>query len=172
MKKYSAYLLIAMGCFAGAAHANSDVKFAGSVSNTTCDLIPDTGISGVAGLLQLGTVAPSAVGTAKEVVLRLDNNQAGCAALPDAAIATISWMGNLDSRGVINQNGTASDAWVRFTTVNAEGGTQADITSTKSSADFIGSTLKADGAKFSAVLNGGTNPGTFVSASAFVVSYP
>lgn len=159
-----------LGAVSHLAYAGSgEVRFVGVVTDTTCDLLPKVD-GAVNNLIQLGTSSVGGKAGAKDFALTLNPNQPGCV-LADDGIATISWAGPLNENGLGNQSGTATDAWVNIKTINATDTSPKDINSTANSASFTGKIVKTDGAKFSAELNGGTTPGEFASAAAFVVAY-
>lgn len=171
MKKIiiSVLALSAMGMSGVVAAASGDVQFIGAVTATTCDLTPEVG-GAVTNMVQLGTASTSAAATPVHFTLKADNSQ-GCNALTSNDIAEISWGGPFNATGLSNQGGTATDAWVKLSSVNAKTTNIVDMTASRLTVDFAGDTLNTDGAKFSAELNGGTIPGNYSSAAAFVVAY-
>ncbi|MGL4666765.1 MAG: hypothetical protein ACRCWR_02400 [Saezia sp.] len=169
MKKIFACTLIALGCMAGTAHASQgEVRFIGSVTDITCDIVPDVG-GAVKDTVQLGRVA---IGSVADVVnFKLAPNPTGdeCLGLTGKT-ANIAWTGNFTEAGLANHTGTATDAWVKIDAVNSEGTNKA-ITSTNTASDWTGDKLLSEGAQFTAQLNGGNVAGNFETAAAFVVSY-
>lgn len=165
----SAIAMSFMGTVNTASAANGDVQFIGSVSGTTCDLVPEVG-GAVNKVVQLGTVTPSTAGTAVDFTLKPAAGTT-CTGI-DSKTASIAWTGQFDGQGLTAQSGTATDAWVKLVAKNSKTAdkpmVQGDV-----SAEFEGAKFNTtgEGAKFSAQLNGGTIAGNYLSAAAFVVSY-
>ncbi|EDV7203288.1 fimbrial protein [Salmonella enterica subsp. enterica serovar Bredeney] len=172
MKKSILSAVIVLSALGGAAlnanAANGEVNFIGAVTATTCDLTPEVGGS-ISNMVQLGTAGTSSDATAVEFVLKPDASQSGCNSLIESNVAQISWGGQFNATGLENQGGTATDAWVQLTSVNAK--TPGNITSSALTSEFAGDKIKSEGAKFKAVLKGGSTPGDYKSAAAFVVAY-
>lgn len=162
--------LAAISMFASyATAATGQVKFLGAVTATTCALTPTVSGSGNS-IIQLPDAATNAAGTAVTFTLKADATS-GCTGLTAAQTATISWMGDLNTKGFMNQGGSATDAWVTLTTVNSKTNPQQTITSANQSTDFAGNVINTTGAQFKAVLNGGATAGDFRSVAAFAVAY-
>lgn len=178
MKKSIIASVIALGLMGGVAHAadsNNTVIFHGSVSATTCDLVPSqNGQLLAASTINLGTVAPGAEGQAQEFVLKAKNaNDAGCKNLTAQKTATVSWRSAfLNASGLVADpsNSVASDAQVLLNNVNGinQG---AAITASANSADFAADKIISEGLQFSAKAKGGATPGTFQTAASFSVAY-
>lgn len=169
-KNLLAVSALALAVMSGSAlAANGEVQFLGVVTDTTCDLKPESGGT-VNNLVQLGTVAKSTAGTVVNFALKADAAQAGCAALTGKA--TIGWAGPFSNTGLKAQSGLATDAWTKIDTVNADGAQAAqNINSTHLSSDFDATQLTTAGAQFTAQLQGGNIVGDYQSAAAFVVAY-
>lgn len=168
-KNLLAVSALALAVMSGSAlAANGEVQFLGVVTDTTCDLKPETG-GAVNNLVQLGTVAKSTAGNVVNFALKADPAAPGCAALTGKA--TIGWTGPFSVTGLKAQSGLATDAWTKIDTVNAQTTAAQNINSTHLSSDFDAAKLTTDGAQFTAQLNGGTIVGDYQSAAAFVVAY-
>ncbi|AOV97656.1 hypothetical protein A9798_12320 [Edwardsiella hoshinae] len=161
--------LAAISMFASyATAATGDVQFIGAVTATTCALTPE--IAGSSNpIIQLKDVATSGAGTAVTFTLKA-GSAAGCQSLDNTKTAEISWMGQFNSEGLMNQGGSATGAWVKLTAVNSQTA-NTDITAASPSATFGGDVIKTNGAQFSATLKGGSVAGDFRSVAAFAVAY-
>lgn len=173
MKKIFIASAILMGVTSTAASANGDVTFFGSVTATTCSLVPE--IDGAVNkMIQLGQAKPNNRGDLVPFSLKKDPNDTSCdATLGGTGIkAHITWSApEMGPNGLGIVSGTAKDARVEIKTVNAEGTNQTTITSTDDTAEFTGAKVLAEGAKYTAQLQGGTTPGDFRSAAAYAVVY-
>ncbi|MEG0867320.1 MAG: fimbrial protein [Hafnia sp.] len=169
-KNLLAVSALALAVMSGSAlAANGEVQFLGVVTDTTCDLKPESGGS-VNNLVQLGTVAKNTAGTVVNFALKADAAQPGCAGLTGKK-ATIGWAGPFSNTGLKAQSGLAADAWTKIDTVNAQTTPAQNINSTHLSSDFDADLLTTAGAQFTAQLNGGSDVGDYQSAAAFVVAY-
>lgn len=168
MKKVIIASIVALG-MSNAFAANGEVQFIGAVTATTCDLTPEVNGS-VNNMIQLGTASTNTAATAVNFTLKADASQSGCTNLDDTKVASISWGGPFNAQGLENQSGAATGSWVELTAVNSKTANEI-MTSSKTVADFAGDIINTDGAKFKAVLNGGSAAGDFKSAAAFVVAY-
>lgn len=157
-----------MGMVNTASAAHGEVQFIGAVTATTCNLVPEVG-GAVNNLVQLGTAGLTTAAPAVSFALKGDAN---CTALTATDTAEISWGGPFNAQGLRAQSGTATGAWVKLTAVNSKTANQ-DMTSALSTASFAGNLIisGADGAQFTATLNGGGTAGDYKSAAAFVVAY-
>ncbi len=164
---------IAMTMAAGTAMAShGEIKFFGNVTAQTCDLVPEIG-GAINNMVQLGTVTTKGDGTTHEgkaINFVLKAKDATACVNAGELGAVITWDGNLGTEGVVNQGGMATDAYVVLLAKNAQSA-NTKITSSQNSATFDKSKLAGEGYEFSAQLIGGTNPGDFRSASAYVVTY-
>ncbi|MBJ9214348.1 fimbrial protein [Citrobacter freundii] len=168
MKKLIIASAIAMTMTAGSAMASQgEIQFFGNVTSETCDMVPEIG-GAVNNIIQLGTAQTGNQATAVDFALKAkDSTQCNAAA---AKNATITWMGNLGTEGIMNQGGSATDAHVKLVAKNAT--TQnTEITSTQNAAEFDKANLTGDGYQFSAQLKAGSTPGDFQSAVAYAVTY-
>ncbi|HAU2802511.1 TPA: fimbrial protein PefA [Salmonella enterica] len=152
--------------------STGDIQFNGVVTSTTCDVKPSVG-GAVNNLIQLGTVAPSAQGSLVNFSLKPDISQNGCSALTSTNVVTISWTGTFNANGLAAQSGAATDAWTEIKHTNATGAaTTINATSLSSSIagdKFIESS--GQGALFTAQLNGGSKPGDYQAAAAYMIAY-
>ncbi|EID0396759.1 fimbrial protein [Salmonella enterica] len=161
----SAIAVASLGMMNTASAANGEVQFVGAVTSVTCDLQPEVGGS-VSNVVQLGTAKPNnPVATPVSFTLAPEAGNTACTNLTNAA--DITWAGNFGANGLENQNGTATGAYVKLT---AKGTSDVVMKGTTLTAEFSADQIKA-GAVFDAELNGGTAPGDFKSAAAFVVAY-
>lgn len=168
-KNLLAVSALALAVMSGSAlAANGEVQFLGVVTDTTCDLKPETG-GAVNNLVQLGTVAKGTAGTVVNFALKADPAAPGCATLTGKA--TIGWAGPFSATGLKAQSGLATDAWTKIDTVNADTTAVQNINSTHLSSQFDATQLTVTGAQFTAQLNGGAIVGDYQSAAAFVVAY-
>lgn len=173
MKKLLIASVIIMGTASTSVLANGDVTFFGSVSATTCNLVPEVD-GAVNKMVQLGQVKPSDSGTEVSFALKKDPADTACDTTLGATgiMADITWASpKLGNNGLNIVAGEAVDSYVVLKTVNAEGGTQTTITSTKDNAKFTGAKVLAEGAKFTAQLQAGSTPGSFRSSAAYAVVY-
>lgn len=172
MKKLAIISAITMAIASGSAMAaqQGDVQFFGNVSAKTCDIAPEVDGS-VNNLVKLGTVNKGVDGDVIEFSLKaVDPAGQDCASLGTTNMATVSWAGPLNTTGLANQGGLASDAVVLFKAVNSD--TQnTPITSGANSTSFVENLVNTVGYKFSAQLRGGQQLGDFKSAAAYAVTY-
>lgn len=164
-KSLFAFSVLALAISSESALA-ADVQFFGSVTDTTCDLVPHTD-GAVNNLVQLGSVGTNKVGKIQPFSLKAD---AACVGL-SGKVATIYWSGPFNEKGLKAQAGLATDAWTEIKTVNASNTPVQTINSTQLSTDFDATKLATDGAQYQAILQGGAIPGDYRSAAAFVVTY-
>lgn len=172
----SALALAVMSGSTMAAPNSGEVNFLGVVTDTTCDIVANSNGS-VNNLIQLGTVTTSTNATSGSdkgqiIDFALKPKAGTTCTFGTATNANIAFSGNLGAVGVTNQNGSATDATVKLSSVNAT--TPGDITSANNTAEVAVTNLAdstQDGAKFQAQLIGGTQAGDYRSAVAYVVSY-
>lgn len=167
-KSVLAFSVLALAISSESALAAADVQFFGSVTDTTCDLVPHTD-GAVNNLVQLGSVKTKNVGQVQDFSLKADASQSGCGNL-SGKVATIYWSGPFNEKGLAPQAGLATDAWTEIKGTNSTTPNQA-INSTQLSTDFDATKLTTDGAQYSAQLHGGEKVGDYRSAAAFVVTY-
>ncbi|EDT0211804.1 fimbrial protein [Salmonella enterica subsp. diarizonae] len=173
MKKIFIASAILMGATSTAASANGDVTFFGSVTATTCSLVPEVD-GAVNKMIQLGQAKPSNDGKLVHFSLKKDPSDTSCDTTLGAnnIKAQITWRApEMGPTGLGIVSGAAKDSRVEIKTVNAEGANQVTITSTTDNAEFTGADVLAEGAKYTAQLKGGTTPGDFRSAAAYSVVY-
>lgn len=173
MKKIFIASAILMGVTSTAASANGDVTFFGSVTATTCSLVPEVD-GAVNKMIQLGQAKPSNDGKLVHFSLKKDPSDTSCDTTLGAnnIKAQITWSApEMGPTGLGIVSGAAKDSRVEIKTVNAEGANQVTITSTTDNAEFTGADVLAEGAKYTAQLKGGTTPGDFRSAAAYAVVY-
>lgn len=146
----------------------------GTVTDTTCDIVAESN-GAVSNVIQLGNVKVKATGTDHEgsvIDFALKPKAGATCTFTGLTNATFAFTGNLDANGLTNQGGSATGAYAKLKSVNAN--TPGDITSTANTAEVAVTNLAnatSDGAKFSAQLIGDTTPGDYRSAVAYVVSY-
>ncbi|MGY0145497.1 fimbrial protein [Edwardsiella tarda] len=178
MKKNIIVTIVSMSMtYSVAIASQGEVQFFGNVSAATCDVAPE--ISGsVNNLIQLGTVTNGGTGEGSdigvEVPFTLKAKKAtsvGCSALSGTKTATVYWDGPLNSDGIANQSGLATDAVVLLKPTNASDSQEKSISAGKRSATFIENLVNTDGYQFTAQLKGGTVAGDFRSAAVFAVTY-
>ncbi|MCZ8880685.1 fimbrial protein (plasmid) [Escherichia albertii] len=170
MKKLMAISVIAMSMAAGSAMASQgDVKFFGSVTEITCDVVPEVNGS-VNNMIQLGSVKKDTLGEEVSLVFKAaDASGQDCAQLVSGKTASIAWSGNLTSKGIGAQGGLAEDAYV---VLKPKNGTNTNvITSANNVAEFAAENVAGNGLQFIAQLQGGQTVGDFQSAAAYAVSY-
>ena len=141
----------------------NEVVFIGAVSAKTCELVPEVN-GAVNNLIDLGTVAPSATGTAVAFKFKAVDI-ADCASI--AMVTTMQWSGALGATGLEMTSGTAKGTTVLLASTGA---TAANITKTTDSAVFTVAEVTA-GAPYTATLKAGTVAGNFRTAAAYSVSY-
>ena len=176
MKKLMIASVVAMSMTAGSAMAalgdagsQGQVQFVGTVAAKTCDVVVD-GAGAVNNLIQFGTVQTGNTAT-KDFSIKLKDP----ACVTGLTKAHFLWVSpNFDSKGIVNQSGTASKAWVKLNAkTDATGNTTTtvqDITSTNNAVEFsIADATKGFG--YTALFNAGNIPGTFESAAAYSVVY-
>ncbi|EFJ1772838.1 fimbrial protein [Escherichia coli] len=171
MKKLMIASAIAMTMVAGSAMAaQGDVKFFGSVTEITCDVVPEVSGS-VNNMIQLGSVKTGMLGEEVSLVFKAANASGQeCAQLVSGKTASVEWSGNLTSDGIGAQGGLAKDAYV---VLKPKNGTNSNvITSANNVAEFAAEKVTdGNGLQFIAQLQGGKTPGDFRSAAAYAVSY-
>ncbi|EAA2948312.1 fimbrial protein PefA [Salmonella enterica] len=173
----SALALAVMSGSALAAPNGGDIQFIGTVTDTTCDIVPEAN-GAVNSVVQLGNVATSttAAGSGSDqgaVVNFALKPKAGSTCNPaNMTNAAFAFSGPLEVTGLAPQSGSATDAMVKLRAVNATGGAH-DINKTTSVSEVTLTDLNdpAKGAQFSAQLIGGAQAGDYRSAVAYVVSY-
>ncbi|ECB6686736.1 hypothetical protein DSB34_23535 [Salmonella enterica subsp. enterica] len=157
----------------------NNVRFLGSVSQITCNLVPHVNGSATnivnVGIVPVGMAGAPSSGTEVPFTLKMDGKNAdattGCPAIDDAVTANISFMGALDDKGLANQSGTASDSYVEIVAKNTSDNKTAVLVQGDNMRSVAGDALAAEGAKFTAKLRGGTNAGSYESAIAYQVQY-
>ncbi|EKA5693621.1 fimbrial protein [Salmonella enterica] len=172
MKKVFIASAIAMAMSAGsamAANQQAEVQFLGVVTEKTCDITPDVN-GNTTNLVQLGTVGKGETGQWIDFALKAKNPaDAGCTSLTNTNTATVVFQGALDTSGLTNTSGSATDATVALKTKNAKA--DQDIKQNMNSVDFEANKIVNEGYKFQAQLTGGQVAGTFESALAYAVTY-
>lgn len=166
----SALILAVCSGTAIAADNGGEVQFSGVVSDTTCNIVPSVG--GAEGaVVQLGTVATSETGESVAFSLRpAAGSQCGDASLTGAVFNFVS--SSMNSVGVGNSSGTATDANMTLQAVNAIGG-PVDIKQGSTTAEVAMNDLNdpAKGAQFEVQLIGGAVPGNYLSSVTYSVYY-
>lgn len=167
----------------------NNVRFLGAVSAMTCNLVPWVNGS-VNNVVNVGVAASKDKGPVVNFALKANPTDTNCSGLAGNATAnpainaassvSIAFMGPLDTKGLANQSGSASDAWVEIIATNADNNknttaiTQGDVIRDIAIAniwDITAGAPVATGATFTAQLNGGTQIGDYQSAIAYQVSY-
>lgn len=150
--------------------SQGDVQFFGNVTSATCDVVPEVG-GNLAHTVQLGTVAVNQEGKKIPLVFKAkDANGQDCSAM-NGKTATIAWTGPLSDKGIDNQSGLATGAYVELTSKNAKENQQKTITKKDTSVAFEAEKVVSEGFAFEAQLKGGNTPGDFRSAAAYAVTY-
>ncbi|MCX8981150.1 hypothetical protein NLN92_24565 [Citrobacter portucalensis] len=158
---------------AGSSAAWADpINFTGTVSTVTCNAsVGQNGATLSSPTVSLGTVAPSATGSAVNFAIMPDASQAGCQSLTTTNTATTTWSGNFGATGLTTAGSAADDAMIEIKTVNAKTTAVSAVTSSSLAKDFDGAVFKADGAKYTATLKGGTKTGAVSAAATYTMSY-
>ena len=162
-------------CFVSVANANTgNVRFLGSVTAQTCDVVVDIGgTSSATNVVSLGSVAAGATSTGTSFALKAINQpDAGCAALAASKDAIIRWSSaslNSNGFGAVGAVG-AADANVLLTSVNSKTVNQA-INTANPTSTFTQTLVTSDGFKYLAKIKGGTAVGDFYSDASFAIAY-
>lgn len=178
---------LSLALLSGAASANvndanlnaNNVRFLGTVSQITCNLVPHVNGSATnivnVGVVNVGTAALPSSGSEIPFTLKMDgkntNTTTGCPAIDDTVTAHISFMGALDAKGLTNQSGTATDSYVEIVAKNNNDSKTTHITQGDNVRSLQGDKLATEGAMFSAKLRGGPTAGSYESAIAYQVQY-
>ncbi|HFW5422436.1 TPA: fimbrial protein [Salmonella enterica subsp. enterica serovar Wandsworth] len=178
MKKYAIALsasALSLALLSGTASASKgDIYFIGAVSDTTCDL--EVSVGGmVNNTIQLGVTSVNTEGGDVSFALKPVNPSAGsCASLDNTKNVHITFGSyGLTDEGLPSQNGEAKDAFVKVYSENSSEASDDSIHIKKGSETrkFKGDVIKTEGAKFRALLKGGSQKGDYHSALAFAVTY-
>lgn len=163
----SALAMVVMSGSVIAGQNSGNIQFVGSVTSKTCDIVTDVN-GATKDVINLGTTAISTAATPVSFALKA-KDPAGCdlAATPSTEITFASPA--IGSTGLTNTGGTATGAWVSLTPNNATVATP--ITAGAVTATVDSTTFLADGAKFDAMLTGGTVAGTYASEVSYAVAY-
>lgn len=176
MKKLMIASAIAMTMAAGSAMAalgdagsQGQVQFLGTVAAKTCDVVVD-GAGAVNNLIQFGRI-----GTGEKVSKEFSVKLKDPACVAGMTKAHFLWAApSFNSKGIGNQSGTATDAWVKLNAkTDASGNTTTDvndITNANNAVEFA-IVKPENGFKYTAELNAGTEKGTFETAAAYSVVY-
>lgn len=173
MKKLMLASAIVMAMTAGSAMAadnqQSQIKFLGAVTETTCD-IASTVDGAVNDLVQLGTVKKGETGEVKNIVLKAKEGST-CSGLANKT-ANILFQGPLGDLGLENSNGSADKATVLLVAKNSKTPDQ-DVKKGQNNIEFDADLVNSDGYKFEAKLKSDATgtAGTFDSALAYAVTY-
>ncbi|PAX81814.1 hypothetical protein, partial [Citrobacter sp. TSA-1] len=153
----------------GDAGSQGQVQFVGTVAAKTCDVVVD-GAGAVNNLIQFGTLVK---GTTADKEFSVKLKDPTC--VNGMNKAHFLWTSpNFNSQGIVNQSGSATEAWVKLNAkTNAAGNTTtdtADITSVNNAVMYeIKDATK--GFEYTATLNAGNVAGTFETAAAYSVVY-
>ncbi|EED3682407.1 hypothetical protein FD93_002775 [Salmonella enterica subsp. enterica] len=153
----------------------NNVRFLGTVTDTTCNLVPYVNGSAT-NVVNVGTVTKGGTGTPVDFSLKPDG-QNDCGTIVDKnnptnnKTAHIAFMGALTDSGLANQSGTAVDANLVILATNSTQATD-PITQSDDVRQVTGANIVGDGATFTATLHGGQTVGDYQSAIAYQVSYP
>lgn len=175
MKKAIIASVIALGMGAGVANAapdknagTTDLNFEGTVSATTCALVPEVdGKNGVMDV-KLGQTNPNTKGQDVEVVFK-----PAAASLSSCQAATtdfvMSWEGKGSSFGTNGlaaaAGSTASDSFVQISATNAKVNNNTMATAEKFQYEFAKDTVVGDGLKYNVALMGGNTVGDMTAAA-------
>lgn len=171
LKKISA-LFFAFFSTAVIAGENGDTRFSAKVFCGTCDI--EIYVDGViARNVQMGSVTLGGTSAKRTFVVKAaDTSKPECHVFANSGKFTnarITLVGDFNRKGLGNYAGTASDAWVRITPVNAL--KNDDVTFSNSVISFPIDKLISDGFQFDAFLNGVTKTGTYRSNIGLTVVY-
>ncbi|CAD5555658.1 hypothetical protein [Escherichia coli] len=149
-----------------------DTRFSAKVFCGTCDIaIYVDGV--IARDIYMGSVTLGGTSAKKTFVVKaVDPSKPECRIFATSGKYTnarITLSGDLNSKGLGNFAGTASDAWVRITPVNALKNN--DVTFSNSVILFPIDKLISDGFQFDAFLNGVKKAGTYRSKVGLTVVY-
>ncbi|OSL66212.1 putative fimbrial protein [Escherichia coli TA054] len=151
---------------------NGDTRFSAKVFCGTCDIaIYVDGV--IARDIYMGSVTLGGTSAKKTFVVKaVDPSKPECRIFATSGKYTnarITLSGDLNSKGLGNFAGTASDAWVRIAPVNALKNN--DVTFSNSVILFPIYKLISDGFQFDAFLNGVKKAGTYRSKVGLTVVY-
>lgn len=171
LKKISA-LFFAFFSTAVIAGENGDTRFSAKVFCGTCDIaIYVDGV--IARDVHMGSVTLGGTSAKRTFVVKAaDPSKPECYIFANSGKFTnarVTLSGDLNSKGLGNFAGTASDAWVRITPVNALKNN--DVTFSNSTILFPIDKLISDGFQFDTFLNGGRETGTYRSKVGLTVVY-
>lgn len=171
LKKIAVMSSLAIAMFSGLANAadSGEVHFFGAVTAQTCDV--ETVVDGAtSNLIQLGSVVVGQSGEAKDFMIKL-KDPAKCD-VTNTPAAYVNWSStSLVANGLKNTSGSAKDAQITLTAVNAKTANTA-VNSTANDIEFVSSAVKQDGGfKFKAQLTGGQEKGSVETSAAFAVRY-
>lgn len=149
-----------------------DTRFSAKVFCGTCDIaIYVDGV--IARDIYMGSVTLGGTSAKKTFVVKAaDPSKPECRIFATSGKYTnarITLSGDFNSKGLGNFAGTASDAWVRITPINALKNN--DVTFNNSAILFPIDKLISDGFQFDAFLNGVKNAGTYRSKVGLTVVY-
>ncbi|MCW7249883.1 hypothetical protein [Escherichia coli] len=172
IKKIIFSSLLSFSAFVGAAEYG-DTRFSAKVFSGTCDIaIYVDGV--VARDVYMGNVTLGGTSTKKTFVVKAaEPSKPECRIFATSGKYTSARVtlasGALNNKGLGNWLGTATDAWLRITSVNALA--NKDITFNDSVVMFPINKLISDGFQFDAFLNGVTKAGTYQSGVVLTVAY-
>lgn len=171
LKKISALFFVFFST-AVIANESGDTRFSAKVFCGTCDIaVYVDGI--IARDVYMGSVTLGGTSAKRTFVVKAaDPSKPECYIFANSGKFTnarVTLFGDLNSKGLGNYAGTASDAWVRITPVNAL--KNDDVTFSNSAILFPIDKLISDGFQFDAFLNGVTKAGTYRSGIVLTVVY-
>ena len=163
----SALAMVVMSGSVIAGQNSGNIQFIGSVTSKTCDIVTDVN-GATKDVINLGTATIGNSAPAVSFALKVkDPGSCDLTGTTDTEITFASPA--LGSTGLTNTGGTATGAWVSLTPDNAAAATP--ITAGAVTASVANATFLADGAKFDAMLTGGTVAGTYASEVSYAVAY-
>ncbi|EDR9398808.1 hypothetical protein CC662_24200 [Salmonella enterica subsp. enterica] len=192
MKKVTLTMsVLSLALLAGSASAQTNdtnlqannIRFLGAVSDTTCNLVPWVDGS-VVNVVNVGVAPTNSTADLVHFSLKADVNSATCSNIvdntgttPSYKAASIAFMGALDSQGLANQSGSATDAYVEIIATNSDKTSnpivQGDVVRKIAGDKLVNQdgSPAAEGATFTAQLHGGAQAGDYQSAISYQVSY-
>lgn len=149
---------------------NGTVIFTGAVTTATCDTsITVGGVPTPSGQVNVGSVAPSATGTA--VTFEIVSEASGGGVCTASGTADVFWSSaSMSTVGIDNHTGSAVGSHVVLTSAPTSG-TAVAITAASTQATFPNADVIGNGMPFTAQLVGGTTAGNYYSTATYNVVY-
>ncbi|WP_145839425.1 fimbrial protein [Shewanella algae] len=146
------------------------VTFTGAVTAATCDTsITVGGVPTPSGQVNVGSVAPSATGTA--VTFEIVSEASGGGVCTASGTADVFWSSaSMSTVGIDNHTGSAVGSHVVLTSAPTSG-TAVAITAANTQATFPNADVIGNGMPFTAQLVGGATAGNYYSTATYNVVY-